>query len=410
MKFEKIINFVSLFSIFVIVLQPLFGMTIYYISIFLTLGLACLNIIKRNKIKINYYEVLMIMFIILCFISKIYAISQEAANYGIKELALNFLLVFSILDYTQRGNESTEKKYKKILDIFSIATTILSIYLLIFELPQVLTARDRLGRELFAEYGTYMTISYDLIISNCYLLWKIIYKKNTKFTYIELIILIITSVFSGTRKTLICPIIFVLIVLAYKSRRNIIKILKYLIISVFLLFISYQVIMTNQTLYKIIGQRIERSFSNFFEAENGISEEDASIDERNLLKKLAIAAFDEKPLLGWGINNFANYSQLNNGPFLYAHCNYLELLSSVGIIGTGIYYGGYCYIMYLALKRLKKNDIFSIFIIGFMLMNLISDYETVSYIKIQYMLLFMLCAKYLNEKKEKEEDKNEIIK
>ena len=42
-------------------------------------------------------------------------------------------------------------------------------------------------------------------------------------------------------------------------------------------------------------------------------------------------------------------------------------------------------------------------------MNLISDYETVSYIKIQYMLLFMLFAKYLNEKKIPAHQKDELV-
>ena len=151
--------------------------------------------------------------------------------------------------------------------------------------------------------------------------------------------------------------------------------------------------MNNENLYKIIGIRVESTINKIVNKGNSV--EDASTEERKLLKRLAVEAFNEKMVLGWGINNFANYSEMNSGPFLYAHCNYLELMSSLGIIGTTIYYMGYLYIIVKAIRKVRNNDKFSIFILCFMLMNLISDYETVSYIKIQYILIYVLFAKYV---------------
>ena len=155
----------------------------------------------------------------------------------------------------------------------------------------------------------------------------------------------------------------------------------------------YNTIINNENLYKIIGIRVESTINKIVNRENSV--DDDSTEERKLLKQLAIEAFNEKMLFGWGINNFANYSEMNSGPFLYAHCNYLELMSSLGIIGTAIYYMGYLYIIVKSIKRVRSNDQFSVFILCFMLMNLISDYETVSYIKIQYILIYVLFAKYV---------------
>lgn len=397
MKFQKILNGITMLAIMSIVFQPIIGMKLYYLIMGAMIMLTALNIIKKGKIKINFYELTLILFIVLEVISKLYAISQSTANYAIKETALSFFIAFFIVDYTQRNN--SEVRYNKILDVFSTSTVILSIYLCIFDLPRVIGTRDRLGRLLFQEYGTYMVFSYLLIISICYMLWKCIYKIGNKLTYVELFILIITGFLSGTRKTIICPIIFGYILLLIKYRKNFIKIISFTLVGIIILIATYKILIINESLYKLIGNRIENIVETILYANDTKTSQDASLEERTLLKQLAIKAFNEKPILGWGINNFSNYSENNLGPFLYAHCNYLELLSSLGIVGTFIYYIGYIYIIIKALKKVKKNDTFSIYILSFMIMNLISDYETVNYYRVQYILLYVLFAKYLNDKK-----------
>ena len=184
-----------------------------------------------------------------------------------------------------------------------------------------------------------------------------------------------------------------------KYRKNFIKIISFTLVGIIILIATYKILIINESLYKLIGNRIENIVETILYANDTKTSQDASLEERTLLKQLAIKAFNEKPILGWGINNFSNYSENNLGPFLYAHCNYLELLSSLGIVGTFIYYIGYIYIIIKALKKVKKNDTFSIYILSFMIMNLISDYETVNYYRVQYILLYVLFAKYLNDKK-----------
>lgn len=394
MSFEKIMNGIAFLGIIAIIFQPLIGMKIYYAIMALLVMVTMLDIIKKGKIKINFFEVTYVIFIILEFISKIYAISQETANYAIKETTINFIISFCIVAYTQR-DQKTDGKYSKILDVFSYSTVFICMYLLIFDAKNVIGTRDRLGRLLYLDYGTYMVLSYIIIISLCYMLWKCVYsiKKVKIIDYTCIIILLLTAIISGTRKTLFCPIIFFIFIILYKFRKNYIKIMLYTFIIAIISMFLYNTIMNNENLYKIIGVRVESTINKIVNRESSV--EDASTEERKLLKQLAMEAFNEKMLFGWGINNFANYSEMNSGPFLYAHCNYLELMSSLGIIGTTIYYMGYLYIIVKAIKKARKNDQFSVFILCFMLMNLISDYETVSYIKIQYILIYVLFAKYV---------------
>lgn len=394
MSFEKIMNGITFLGIAAIIFQPLIGMKVYYIIMAFLVMMTILDIIKKGKIKINFFEVTYVIFIILEFISKIYAISQETANYAIKETTINFIISFCIVEYTQR-NQKTDEKYSKILDVFSYSTVFICMYLLIFDAKNVIGTRDRIGRLLYLDYGTYMVLSYIIIISLCYMLWKCVYsvKKIKIIDYICIIILLLTAIISGTRKTLFCPIIFFIFIILYKFRKNYIKIMIYTFIIAIISVLLYNIMLNNENLYKIIGTRIESTINKIVNRENSV--DDASTEERKLLKQLAVEAFNEKMLLGWGINNFANYSKMNSGPFLYAHCNYLELMSSLGIIGTTIYYIGYLYIIVKAAKRARNNDRFSVLILCFMLMNLISDYETVSYIKIQYILIYVLFAKYV---------------
>lgn len=395
MKYDDIAKLLAILATTSITLQPIIGMLGFYLIIALEIFFWVLRILKTRKLFLNTFDKMFIIFIFLCFFSKLYAISQPTANYAIKELSMSYIISFFIGEYIfHKSSESIEKKFLKIFDSFSLSTILMSIYLLIFDLPRILGTHDRLGRIIFQDYGTYIVFSYSLIISICYLFWKFVFIKKDINTIIGFIIVFITSCFSGTRKVLVCFVIFLVLILFYKNRKNIFKILKFIFVTLICVVALYNIILNNEVLYKLMGRRIE-SMVELIAGNEMVT--DNSIDERSLLKTLAISAFKEKPFLGWGVNNFANYSEINSGPFLYAHCNYLELLSTLGIVGTIVYYSAYFWLMKKSHKSLKNNNI-SIFIFFFLMVNLISDYETVSYCKIHYILVFVLFAKYLSGK------------
>lgn len=396
MKLSQITNALVILSIGVIILHPIVGNAIYFAILLFMSFFSIVNLIRKNNLKINTYEIIFGILIGLCFFSKAYALYQPTTNYIVKELFFCFGISFCILNYLNSDTNHEARCYK-LLDYFLLFTVILCIYLLIFELPKVINTRDRLGRTLFENYGTYITYSYYLIISLSYLIWKFVYKKAKKIDYAFFLILLITAVLSGTRKSLFCPVIFAVFVLLFKYHANFFKLLKIAVIGLLCFFAFYFVSLNNEILYKFIGRRLESLVSIVLKDDNQATV-DASLAERKQLQKLAMNAFKEKPLLGWGANNFSVYSEMNSGPFLYAHNNYLELLSTLGIIGFSLYYGGYFCILYSAYKEMKRSNyqnIFLIFAISFLLMNLISDIQTVSYSRLPYILIFMLFARYL---------------
>ena len=56
MKFQKILNGITMLAIMSIVFQPIIGMKLYYLIMGAMIMLTALNIIKKGKIKINFYE------------------------------------------------------------------------------------------------------------------------------------------------------------------------------------------------------------------------------------------------------------------------------------------------------------------------------------------------------------------
>lgn len=72
-------------------------------------------------------------------------------------------------------------------------------------------------------------------------------------------------------------------------------------------------------------------------------------DQSNLMLR-GIKMFFERPLLGWGVGGFQQYSLINHGAYVYAHSNYVELLADFGIVGLLIYYSQYIYCIYNLFK------------------------------------------------------------
>ena len=135
------------------------------------------------------------------------------------------------------------------------------------------------------------------------------------------------------------------------------------------------------------------------------SNEDGSMNEREILRMLSIKAWKEKPIVGHGLHSFRYYSLLHNGPYLYSHCNYTELLSTLGIIGFLLYYSAYIYLIVACIKYRKKNKYY-IFFLAFLLMNLVSDYSTISYYRQHYLIIFFTISRAIL--KNKNEERNVI--
>ena len=133
---------------------------------------------------------------------------------------------------------------------------------------------------------------------------------------------------------------------------------------------------------------------------------DASAEARAGLIELGLSYFAKSPWLGNGINCF---HMLDEAYGVYSHSNYVELLFSVGILGTISYYAMFIPVINSARKRYfkgRKND--TILCIGMVIALLFIDIALVSYYERTNLILILICYALLknteNGEKHAEED------
>lgn len=410
MKYKKLYYFLTILLVFCIPIEPfLAGMYNYFRIFYIILFLIIFMSQKHKSTKIKKYDAFMLLFVLFSFLSIFYTIHTQSSTSMARELVINVFLSIAI-SYNITINEDKNRILNALLYSFICGTILMSLYLLVIELPQ-LGRWGRLGYNLFENYGSFMVYSYSCIISSCYLLWDLLLNeeknKKRKINYLIkimfLLIICIGIIASGTRKAILCPIIFIMFGYYLKYKKKFLKLFISFIIIFMLLFFGYKIIMNNETFYNRIGVRIDSMVNSIFNN----SKSDGSLNERDLLRKLSIQAWLESPVIGNGLHAFRYYSLMHNGPYLYSHCNYTELLADLGLIGFLCYYAAYLYLLFQCIKK-SKNTCFYTFFLSFLLMNLISDYSTISYYRHYYLIVYFIISRYIS--KCETEQKNESKK
>ena len=166
---------------------------------------------------------------------------------------------------------------------------------------------------------------------------------------------IILIVLTGTRKALFAPILFLLLTTYYKKGKSFATLLKYSV--VFLVFTGclWYIIMHNEVLYHLMGERILGGLGLFSDVEI-----DESSQERQELARGALELVRDRWLFGVGCDSML-YALGK-----HAHNNYLSLLC-IGGIGLVISYYFVPVRRLFSIMRNKRKDeidVFSICIIS----------------------------------------------
>jgi len=134
----------------------------------------------------------------------------------------------------------------------------------------------------------------------------------------------------------------------------------------------------------LLGHPIWQSFSNTetwkrtLEAFQGVNR---STETRKVMIFEGISLWSERPLLGYGINQF----RFASGWRTYSHSNYTEMLVSGGLMGLLAFYGIYMYLLYKYKKTIGNKE--PLIFWGLLLMFL-WDVSVVSYYA-KYIWLFI---------------------
>ncbi len=185
------------------------------------------------------------------------------------------------------------------------------------------------------------------------------FSKKKYFNYVFVVAFTTISLFSGSRKgTLMCIIGIVayplLTYMKSKTGNDFAKLLFQIIFAVAALFVLYRIIISVDVFYDVVGFRLEAMVDAFL----GDTSADASIEERIFFTEKAIYLFKENPIIGYGMNNFKTFmGEINYSHKAYSHNNYLEILSTLGIVGFSIYYSMFVYLLTQSVRFMVKEKL-----------------------------------------------------
>lgn len=382
-------------------LMPLFTLDIHraigVICIFLYLVSVIYNFIKnRNFEKLSIFEALYILLIVYAWrsieTSTLFRNMDYVyeARFIVKTMAFNSLSAIAAIRLIFFKNDDFRKTVLLIGKAITISTILVSIYCIIYEYIYLLKF-SRLGTYLFADqYGTRMTYTYNLTISIFFILFNILSKVETRKSTIYLILIFIFSILSGTRKLFLIMFVFIVLYYIFSKKINIMVLIKTFIFGGIFLIISLFLMFSVPVFYEIFGSRIE---SLITQLETG--EGDSSSWERNLMVKYGKMYYENNKINGLGTNGFKYAFGADTRIYRYSHNNYIEVAVNWGWKGLLLFYGGIILVL-LRLFIYKKvyKDEMNYFFISIILSLLISDYFTVTYYQIHFLLIFILASFY----------------
>ena len=244
------------------------------------------------------------------------------------------------------------------------------------------------GKNGLESANTVGTIAAVAIILGIYCLKDKKCKYPTIY-YISIIANILIVILSASRKAILYALIPILIYYIANSK-NVVKVLKNIILTVSIAIIAYLAIMKIPVIYNIVGVRFETMINGLI----GKGETDASTALRMKMIEWGLEWFEERPELGYGIDSYRALLGKKGTSFgatgAYAHNNYIELLVDVGIVGVIVYYYIYVYIIKESIENIKKQKMLSIYMMGILIACIINEYGQVVYYSKFYQLLLVV--------------------
>lgn len=348
----------------------------------------------KSKVIFSLYHIWGISFAVFCLLSSLWANNSEfAVSKGIT--ILQILICMSVLynHYSRNFDENL------LLSCIEYAGYALAIYTVFFYgigfIKQGLAAGVRLDNE-FANVNSIGIACANAIIVSAYYIICENKKSILKFPFMLISLIIVAA--SGSRKALVVLILGItcLYLFEYASKNIVKTLLKFsIILSILVMFFS---IVLSMQMFDTLNYRME----GLIALVTGTGTIDHSTWLRQQFLKIGLEQFFETPFFGIGIDNARLLLLQHVGFITYLHNNYVELLASGGIVGTGIFYSIYIYIIYKLKINWRLYSGVKIAILLLILLQLAMDFGSVSYYSKNtyfYIMMFCLFIKYNNRGK-----------
>ncbi|WP_186843493.1 O-antigen ligase family protein [Acetobacterium fimetarium] len=358
------------------------------------IGLIWLENMKlRKKLVFNNFLFVFLLFIMACMISVFYSIDPGESVAKVQTLVLVYILMVSLINYM----DSFEKIYF-MMKCFAYSGFVASCYILV---NADFTTLVRYGSIL----GNVNAIGMVVGISSVFCFYFIIKseKKTMKVWYFLILLTnFIVILLTGSRKALLFITMSIIFLLIFQEKGKLRSKLKTVLVCAVIIAVVFYAINNVPVFYDIIGKRMTNMFDFVF----GGGTSEGSINVRSGMIFWGWEWFKERPLFGYGIDNYKLlYNSVTSGAGMYSHNNIIELLVGTGIVGAVLYYlAAFIVIKDIikASKLVSKTLCYSFFvvIVGYMFMSVALVFYYQKHISIMLALGSVIYRLAKNEKQQ----------
>lgn len=303
-------------------------------------------IVKKNKVlKLDFYCIWLLLFFSYTVLSYLWCISVPRVN-----MITRTLVLMMIINILVENLIRTKADLETLLFVFYIILFVTAVMILVsVDFSKLGVMRIGADMEKLNIWNANRIGKLNAILAIFSLHYLLEQKKrlNNAFYLVGFILGLFLCFNSGSRKSLLD--VFLFIILFFGFRGNGRKRIAYFFIGMILLFGLYMMVMNYESVYNVLGYRIEQMIRGILLHEK----QEASYSIRQNMIELGIKWWMNKPILGYGFGCYSALYYQAVGVDTYSHCNFIEILVSGGIVGFVLYYGIYAIIF--SLYKKTKN-------------------------------------------------------
>ncbi len=361
---------------------------LYYFVFFLFLGVSMLGFFTKDlalgRIRIPLNSIWYGIFTLLCIVSFIWADSFSAASVTISKVVQILVITFCLTVYID-----CNERLERYLNVVMAASMYLVVYILV----------NTPFEDWFSGFLGYIATGYNTNDIGCAMTICVIvsfYKafvRHKKAAFVICAISFFVVILTSSRKSLFMSGagIVMIVMFNYRVKNYLLRVLSCIGLVIIVIILIYEV----PQLYNTVGVRLD-SMVEYFRTDKSA---DSSIALRQLYIDFAKSMFREKPLLGYGINNFSYLCGLAGNTATYAHNNYMEIAADLGVVGLVTYYWFYAYLFFKLWRQTLDGHKTALLYLPMIILLIIFEYSMVNYYKMQVHLILAsaLSAISINE-------------
>jgi O-antigen ligase len=368
-----------------IITLPILNYTVElnYISQFLfivAILFTLINLIKSKNILLNFLLIPLSLFLLMNFLGYFYSFIKPQ-SFGFLITLIQLYLLFFVVFYNY-SDKNVYTHFSKIMLRLGLVLVLYSLLLFGINFVEIIRNQESFGNEVnqINSFGFYMVIAFMGSLG--------IYLHNKNKIYILYSILFIFfGIITGSRKALFLFIFILIMGIVFLTKNR---------LKTFALFtVLLSIIYFGLNLFNLVPS-IARTAS-LIDAILADGNIDGSTQTRLQMIDFGFKIFLERPIFGFGPDQYRFLYKNSFGISRPSHNNYIELLVNYGLIGFISYYFFLIVIIkkFLGIKTIKGSFVIILIIILFF-----NDLTTVSIaFKFNWILLGFLYSFYLNNLK-----------